>query len=360
MEPVPSDSPAQILADQPKQARQVLLVDDLPANLGVLYEALEREAYELLIAQSGEEALEIAAAAQPALILLDINMPGMDGFETCRRLKADPATKEAVIIFLSARDSVQDKVTGLSLGAVDYISKPFQFEEVVARVNTQLALKEAQEELERLNHRTDALLRNILPGSVAERLKNEERDIVDHFSEATVLFCDLVGFTPLAKRLGPVGLVGLLNRIFRAMDELAEQHGLEKIKTIGDAYMVCGGVPDPMPDHAQAVAAFALDVIETVPSLCENASLDLRIGMHSGPVVAGVIGERKFAYDLWGDTVNTASRLESGGVPGRIQLSRETADRLGNTWLIEERGEIELKGRGTMETCFLIGRHSIP
>ena len=353
---MPSDSPAQILTDQPKQARQVLLVDDLPANLGVLYQALEREAYELLIAQSGEEALEIAAAAKPALILLDINMPGMDGFETCRRLKADPATKEAVIIFLSARDSVQDKVTGLSLGAVDYISKPFQFEEVVARVNTQLALKEAQEELERLNDRTDALLRNILPQSVADRLKNEERDIVDHFTDATVLFCDLVGFTPLATRLGPEDLVGLLNRIFRVMDDLAERHGLEKIKTIGDAYMVCGGVPDARSDHAQAVAGFALDVLEAVPPLWGSEELDLRIGMHSGPVVAGVIGERKFAYDLWGDTVNTASRFESRGVPGRIQLSRETADRLGEGWLIEDRGKVELKGRGEMETCLLVGR----
>lgn len=344
----------------PEGYRQVLLVDDNPTNLQVLYEALEEQGYELLIAQSGEEALEIAEAALPALILLDINMPGWDGFETCRRLKANEKTKECVIIFLSARDSVHDKVEGLRLGAVDYISKPFQFEEVVARVNTQLELKRAREELRIMHQKADSLLLNILPRSIAERLKEDERNLVEHFPEATIFFCDLVGFTPLAAQTEPAEVVGFLNRVFTAMDALVEKHDLEKIKTIGDAYMVGGGVPDPLPDHARVVADFALELTEAIPAIREGETLPLhlRIGIHSGPVVAGVIGDKKFAYDLWGDTVNTASRMESNGESDRIHISADTRVLLGEGYEVESRGEMEIKGKGAMETWFLIGKRS--
>ncbi len=334
---------------------KVLLVDDNPTNLQVLYQALEEQGYELLIALSGQEALDIAASAHPALILLDINMPEMDGFETCRRLKANDETKECVVIFLSARDSVSDKVEGLKLGAVDYVSKPFQFEEVVARVETQMELKRAREELKMLHRKADSLLLNILPQSIAERLKENERNLVEHFPEATIFFCDLVGFTTLAAATEPTEVVGFLNRVFTAMDGLVEKYGLEKIKTIGDAYMVGGGVPDPRPDHASAVADFALELLEILPELRkkERLPLELRIGINSGPVVAGVIGEKKFAYDLWGDTVNTASRMESSGQTNRIHVSRETHDLLGDAYEFESRGEREIKGKGTMETFFL-------
>ncbi len=337
---------------------RVLLVDDNPTNLQVLYQALEEQGYELLIAQSGEEALEIAGAAKPALILLDINMPGMDGFETCERLKADEVTKEIAIIFLSARDQVQDKVKGLQLGAVDYVSKPFQFEEVVARVNTQLELRRAKEELRMMHQQADSLLLNILPRSIAERLKESERNIVDSFPEATILFCDLVGFTPMAAQTSPGELVKFLNGIFSEMDQLAGKYGLEKIKTIGDAYMVAGGVPDPRADHAAAVADFALELLQRLPSLAERMQLPvkLRIGIHSGPVVAGVIGEKKFAYDLWGDTVNTASRMESSGGEDRIHISQVTHDLLAEGYEFEQRGNMMIKGKGEMETYYLLNK----
>ncbi len=349
--------PGEPKSPPPAGFRQVLLVDDNPTNLQVLYQALEEEHYELLIAENGLEAIEIAEAAHPALILLDINMPGIDGFETCRRLKASEKTKDIVIIFLSARDSVTDKVEGLRLGAVDYVSKPFQFEEVVARVNTQLELKRAREELRVMLEKADALLLNILPRSIAERLKQDERNLVEYFPEATILFCDLVGFTPLAARAEPGEVVGFLNRVFSAMDGLVEKYGLEKIKTIGDAYMVSGGIPDPRPDHAEAVAAFALELQERVPEWRaeETFPLYLRIGIHSGPVVAGVIGETKFAYDLWGDTVNTASRMESNGEPDRIHISAKTRGLLDDAWEVEPRGEMEIKGKGRMNTYFLTG-----
>ena len=334
---------------------QVLLVDDNPTNLALLYEALEEQGYELLIAQSGEEALGIAAEAQPALILLDINMPGMDGFETCRRLKADDGTKEIVIIFLSARDAVRDKVEGLKLGAVDYVSKPFQFEEVVARVNTQLELKRAREELRIAREKADALLLNILPESIAERLKAEERNIVDAIPEATILFSDLVGFTPLSASMEPEKLVSFLNEVFSEMDRLAEKYGLEKIKTIGDAYMVAAGVPDSRVDHAAAMADFALELVEVLPRLAKEAEMPvlLRIGMHCGPVVAGVIGTKKFIYDLWGDTVNTASRMESSGEENRIHVGTALKEELGDAYRFEFRGPVEIKGKAPMETWFL-------
>lgn len=339
-------------------ANQVLLVDDNPTNLAVLYEALEAQGYELLIAMSGEEALGIAAEAQPALILLDINMPGMDGFETCRRLKADEGTKEIVIIFLSARDSVQDKVEGLKLGAVDYVSKPFQFEEVVARVNTQLELRRAREELQVMHEKADALLLNILPESIAERLKADERNIVDAIPEATIFFSDLVGFTPLAASMPPEKLVAFLNEVFSEMDRLAEKYSLEKIKTIGDAYMVAAGVPDAREDHAEAMADFALELVEVLPRIAEASGMPvrLRIGMHTGPVVAGVIGTKKFIYDLWGDTVNTASRMESSGIENRIHVSEALKEKLGEGYEFEARGPIEIKGKEPMVTWFLTGR----
>lgn len=337
---------------------RVLLVDDNPTNLQVLYQALEEQGYELLIAQSGEEALEIAVAARPALILLDINMPGLDGFETCMRLKASEMTREIVVIFLSARDKVQDKVKGLQLGAVDYVSKPFQFEEVVARVDTQMELKRAREELKSMHQKADSLLLNILPQSIADRLKESERNVVDSFPESTIMFCDLVGFTAMASKTTPGKLVDFLNGIFSEVDLLVEKYGLEKIKTIGDAYMVAGGVPDYRADHASAVACFALELVERLPQLANRLKqpVKLRVGIHSGPVVAGVIGEKKFAYDLWGDTVNTASRMESTGNENKIHISQVTRDLLGECYEYEKRGSVSVKGKGEMETYYLLNK----
>ncbi len=204
-------------------------------------------------------------------------------------------------------------------------------------------------ELAEAHATSERLLFNVLPGSVAERLKAGETTIADAYDDATVLFADLVGFTPLASSLSPAETVRLLDRLFSAFDRLAERHGLEKIKTIGDAYMVVGGVPEACTDHPARVVAMGLDMLEAVATLAREMDrpLDLRVGIHTGPVVAGVIGTTKFIYDLWGDTVNVASRLESHGMAGAVQMSEAT-------WLrsdgvtAERRGPIELKGRGTV------------
>ncbi len=205
--------------------------------------------------------------------------------------------------------------------------------------------------------RSEDLLLNILPAPIAERLKGESNTIADQFPAASVLFADVVDFTARSKDLTAAEVVGMLNRLFSHFDTLTEQHGLEKIKTIGDAYMVAAGVPVRRPDHARAIALLALDIAASAApgGPCEDLDLQLRIGINSGPVVAGVIGQRKFLYDLWGDTVNVASRMESGGTPGRIQVTRQTYELLNDEFEFEPRGKIAVKGVGEIETWYLRG-----
>ena len=204
--------------------------------------------------------------------------------------------------------------------------------------------------------RADNLLLNILPRSIAERLKAETRTIADEFSSASILFADVVDFTPLAERLPPSEVVGVLDRLFGHFDVLAERYGVEKIKTIGDCYMVAAGVPSPRPDHAHALAQMALDMQAAMRSVDEvgHLGLELRIGINSGPVVAGVIGRKRFLYDLWGDAVNTASRMESHGTSGRIQITRATKELIEDDFVCEPRGSIQLKGKGDTEVWYLV------
>jgi adenylate cyclase len=210
--------------------------------------------------------------------------------------------------------------------------------------------------------KAENLLLNILPRSIAERLKVETRTIADQFGSASILFADVVDFTPLAERLPPAKVVAVLDHLFSHFDVLAERHGLEKIKTIGDCYMVAAGVPSPRPDHARALALMALDMQAAMRSVDEVAhlGLDLRIGINSGPVVAGVIGRKRFLYDLWGDAVNTASRMESHGTAGRIQITRATKELLAGEFVCEPRGAIPVKGKGEIEAWYLVGRQMNP
>ncbi len=231
-----------------------------------------------------------------------------------------------------------------------------------------IALHQTQETAAKLaaeQVRSERLLLNILPAPIADRLKKSQEQLVqpyapiaDGFSDVTVLFADIVGFTELSTQYAPEIMVGLLNQIFSRFDQLAEQHGLEKIKTIGDAYMVVGGLPQPRADHAQAIAAMALDMQRAIDDFNQTAqqAFEIRIGINTGPVVAGVIGIKKFIYDLWGDTVNIASRMESHGVAGGIQVTVATYDCLKQDYWLEPRGAIAIKGRGHMETYWLKGK----
>jgi len=383
---VPPDSPAST----------ILIIDDTPANLGIVVEHLEGHGFRVNVAQDGEEGVMRAGLVQPDLILLDVMMPGIDGFETCRRLKASGETRDIPVIFMTALVDTHDKITGFSAGGVDYITKPFQIEEVLARVTTHLALRSAQKRLAEQNvqlqqevamrqraeadlqHANDALeeeqkvserlLLNLLPHPIAERLKARPdimadsfpEVIADSFPEVTVLFADIVEFTRFSAGMSPERLVARLNEIFTDFDTIADRRGLEKIKTIGDAYMAAAGLPVLAADHAARAAHMALDMMDALASFNERNGyrLQMRIGLNSGAVVAGVIGKRKFIYDLWGDTVNTASRMESHGVAGRVQVTEATLRRLGAPFLFEERGMIEAKGMGALHTWFLTGRSS--
>jgi PAS domain S-box-containing protein len=225
------------------------------------------------------------------------------------------------------------------------------FRDITERLAAEAALRYQQEQTERL-------LLNILPEPIADRLKKQASTIAEDFAEVSVMFADIVGFTQIASQLNPIELIELLNKIFSGFDRLSEKHGLEKIKTIGDAYMVVGGLPKRRDDHAQAIAQMALDMLEVMRQFRQDTGKDfnIRIGIHTGPVVAGVIGIKKFSYDLWGDTVNTASRMESHGFPGKIQVTAATYERLREEYEFEKRGTIQVKGKGEMTTYFLVGR----
>jgi len=209
--------------------------------------------------------------------------------------------------------------------------------------------------------RSERLVLNVLPREIAERLKQEDGVIADGLDDVTVLFADIVGFTPLAERMAPSAVVGLLNEVFSAFDELVDRFELEKIKTIGDGYMVAGGVPAPRPDHVEAVAALALEMRAAPAKLASarEAGLAVRIGIDSGPVVAGVIGRRRFSYDLWGDTVNTASRMELHGLAGEIQVTRRVYERLRDGFELEPRGAVEVKGKGSVDTYLLLAARDV-
>lgn len=213
-----------------------------------------------------------------------------------------------------------------------------------------------QREIEQ--EKSDRLLLNVLPVKIADRLKKGELTIADHHQTATVLFADIVGFTKLSSGMAPAELVAMLNKVFSSFDSLADKHGLEKIKTIGDAYMAVGGLPEARADHALGIARMALEMKGSLSRAAEGRPLSIRIGIHTGEVVAGVIGLRKFSYDLWGDAVNTASRMESHGAPGEIHISEPAYEALKGNFVCEERGSIEVKGKGPMRTYWLTRERS--
>lgn len=224
--------------------------------------------------------------------------------------------------------------------------------------NTDVGRERAEVKMVEANERTERLLLNILPGPIVEQLKAGVSPIADRLEKVTILFADVVESTPLAEALDPGDFVDLLDRVFTQFDELADHHGLEKIGTIGDGYMAVAGAPVPRPDHAQVAADLALAMLGSLESFTVNGGrpVRMRFGLHTGPVVAGVIGRRKFRYDLWGDAVNIASRMESHGAADRIQASAAMREALGDSYRFEHRGTIEIKGKGDMDTFFLLGR----
>lgn len=480
----------------------VLVVDDQIDSLRALSELLSRSGYRVRKALNPQAALTAVSVHPPDLILLDITMPVMSGYDVCERLKRNEHTRDIPVIFVSALDDIHDKSKAFEMGGNDYITKPFQAEEVLMRVSNQLTLarqrqtlmlqntqlqreiiqrqqaeakyrsifenategifqtspegqylsvnpalakiygydspqeliesiqdvgaqlyvvpgrrdeiraylqehdrimafdsemyrkdgqtiwvsencravrdsdgnllyyegtvqditarRQAEMEVRQQRAKADRLLHSILPYAIAQRLKDGMAEpIAKQYDSVTVLFADLVNFTASAAETAPASLLDLLNQVFSAFDYLTEKYGLEKIKTIGDEYMVAAGLPEPMPDHAIAAANLALDMQTVIQdfSYVGGVPIQLRIGLNTGPVVAGVIGTKKFTYDLWGDTVNVASRMESTGLPNRIQVPYTLYPVLKHAFVLEERGLVTIKGRGEMMTYWLEGRN---
>lgn len=539
----------------------ILIVDDTPINLKILSKILSSHGYKVHQALNGKLALMTIDKNPPDLILLDINMKDMNGYELCSQLKSNPKTCEIPIIFISSLDDVSAKIKAFEVGGYDYITKPFKTQEVLARIENQLKIWQLQKKLTeqniqlqkiaerekllsqisqrirqsldlteilattvkevrnflqvdrvviaRLNqdntltiveesvlderfsilnlkitdrivqeayvHRlpdiqvisdinesnltpalisfwlqlqvrshlvvpifrpsvniyekhhelyvenfkedplnsalyglliadhctqvrqwqpsevdlltqlslqismawqqsqlyeklryqqekSESLLLNILPKLIAQRLKQNPGIIADNFELVTVMFADIVGFTNLSAQISALELVQLLNKIFSLFDALAQRHKLEKIKTIGDAYMVVGGLSIPNPNHLQAIADMALDMQQGIKQIKtpQGEPFQIRIGINCGPVVAGVIGSNKFIYDLWGDTVNVASRMESTGIPGKIQVTENIYNQLQAFYEFEPRGLTPVKGKGEMMTYWLKGRKNLP
>jgi class 3 adenylate cyclase/CheY-like chemotaxis protein len=352
---------------------QVLLVDDSRMMRAVLKKALGEIGFQNVVeAVDGADAVAKMQAASFDLVLLDMEMPVMTGLEVLAAMNLAPALKGLPVIVISGADQIDMAVQCIEAGAEDYLTKPPNLTLLRARVSTSLEKKrlrdlerlrllqlQAEKELvEREREKSERLLLNILPSAIAVRLKGGEKSIANGHEIVSVMFADLCGFTALSRKTTPADLVSMLNGIFTAFDHIVEQHGVEKIKTIGDCYMLVGGIPLHRDDHAAAVAECALEMLDALAALNRESGteLQMRVGIHTGPVVAGVIGKIKFTYDLWGDTVNVASRMESSGQPGRVHLSEQTAELLQGRFLLEDRGFVECKGLGAVKTFFLNGR----
>lgn len=368
-----SQTDPSVMVDPAYQACKILVVDDSRTLRRILTVSLKNLGLTNVVeAANGLEAVDVIRSQPVDLVLLDLEMPELDGLGVLEVLKKDDATKMLPVIVISGADQVEKTIRCIEIGAEDYLPKPYDPILLRARIFSSLEKKRLRDQdkqnLELLHQekqlleieqmKTEKLMLNILPKPIADRLKRGEKNISGSYPEVTILFSDLVGFTKMSSQISAGDLVKLLNDLFTRFDIRAESLGLEKIKTIGDAYMAVGGLPIPRNDHAQICADMALGMYEDLAEFnrAHNLELAMRIGLNSGPVVAGVIGFTKFSYDLWGNTVNTASRMESTSQVGRVQISPSTFEALGDAFITEDAGEVEAKGLGKIKTHFLVSR----
>jgi len=351
----------------------ILVVDDSRTLRRILIRELNSLGFQNIVeAADGVEAIEVVKSKSIDLMLLDMEMPELDGLGVLEALKSDELYKNLPIIVISGADQFEKTIKCIEIGAEDYLPKPFDPILLRARIFSSLEKKRLrdldQQHLEALNKekelleveqlKTEKLMLNILPRPIADRLKRGEKNISGSYPDVTILFSDLVGFTKMSSQTSATDLVKLLNDLFSRFDKRADALGVEKIKTIGDAYMAVAGLPIPRPDHAALCAELALGMFEDLKAFNQEngKELDMRIGLNSGPVVAGVIGYTKFSYDLWGNTVNTASRMESTSKPGRVQVSPATYEAIKDQYIVEDGGLMECKGLGEILTHLLVSK----
>jgi len=349
---------------------------------------LTKEGYQVRKALSGQRALMTIEKSPPDLILLDVMMPDMDGYQVCQQLKSAEHTRSIPVIFISALDSVLDKVKAFEAGGLDYISKPFQELEVLARVRTHLKLQKQQNELEdkqrelevknsqlkqelvrrnsielsiRLTQKKLQILFNhLIPNLISDRLKTKQLLTPQKFNSVTILCVNIVNIQELSQRIEPIEIVHYFEQVFVKLDRLSEDYGFDKFKIIGDAYMLVSGVPNSEEDRLHAIAQLALAMPKIVSEFKfnHNESFQMQIGIHTGSAIAGLLGEKQFIYDLWGETVEVAAAMESTAQPSKIQVTTEIYDRLKDRFILEQRGKIPIKGYDDMTTYWLIGEQS--
>ena len=351
---------------------KILVVDDKQANVTLLERTLSSAGYVCVTSTLDPTTVcDLHEKNHFDLIVLDLQMPVMDGFEVMERLKLVETDGYLPILVITAQPD--HKLRALRAGAKDFVSKPFDIAEVLTRVHNMLevrllhvAIRRKNDELKRLFDQvvaerkvSERLALHVPPDSIAARLQARPDVIADSFADVTVLIADIIGFTELAPAATPERLAGLLDEIFCSFDELANARGLRKTKTLGNSYMVTGGVPVALRDHAVQTAHLALDMLEALEhfNILGGHALQARIGIATGAVVAGVIGKRMYVYDVWGDAVTTASRMESHGVAGRVQVADSTRRLLGESFSYEERGMLEVEGKGDLKTWFVTGRN---
>src|SRR5919197_6715883 len=344
-------------------APSILIVDDNEDNRYTLQLLLESDGHESIAsAASGKEAIALIEKEKFSLVLLDLMMPDLNGDEVLKLIKSDPDKRDISVVMISADTDAEKVSQCIELGADDYLPKPFNPTILRARIGAALrrhSLRALENEyvskVESEKRHSENLLRNILPAEIATRLRNGESNIADHFDDATVIFADVVGFGKITARMKAYEIVACLNQLFSEFDKLAEDIGIEKIKTIGDNYMAVAGLPTPRSNHARIAAKFALDMVAATSRLRSGLPVPftIRVGLHSGPVMAGVIGTRKFAYDVWGDTVNVAARMEAASAPNRVLASVTTVKALGNDYSFDGPHKIDNKGGRVLEAFFV-------
>jgi adenylate cyclase len=392
---------------------KILFAEDSTIQGTILKKLLTQRGFDVRWAKNGEEGWNLLQDFQPSLIISDVEMPILDGYEFCSRIKKDLNFRNIPVVLCSSLSDPEDIIRGIECGANGYITKPYEESFLMYRIEsilnnmeqdvednnpidvqyagktytiqaskmhmmqillsiyentvkknkelliTQIDLQHKAQELEKSLQESERLLRNILPEKIADRLKSQGFDKPEYFESVSVLFTDFKGFTDVAEFMSPDELVEQLDLCFAQFDAIVEMYGVEKLKTIGDSYMAAGGIPVSNQTHPVDLIRAAMEIkqfMDMTKNLRKDQGLpywELRIGIHTGPVVAGVIGNKKFAYDMWGDTVNTASRMESSGEVGRVNISRDTYEKVKDFFLCHYRGKIPAKNKGSIDMFFV-------
>lgn len=396
---------------------KILFAEDSTIQGTILKKLLTQRGFEVRWGKNGEEGWNILQEFQPSMIISDVEMPILDGYEFCDRVKKDLNFRSIPFVLCSSLSDPEDIMRGIECGANGYITKPYEESFLMYRIEsilnnptqdtednnpidiqyagktftiqaskmhmmqvllsiyentvkknkelqlTQLELSQKAQELEKSLQESERLLKNILPEKIADRLKTQGFDKPEYFESVSVLFTDFKGFTDVAEFMSPDELVEQLDLCFAQFDSIVEMYGVEKLKTIGDAYMAAGGIPISNKTHPVDLVRAGLEINQFM-DMAKQIRMDqglpyweLRIGIHTGPVVAGVIGNKKFAYDMWGDTVNTASRMESSGEVGKVNISRDTYEIVKEFFSCQYRGKVPAKNKGSIDMFFVEGIH---